>query len=74
MSEYLVTFKATIPTWFGLSSQSRTEARVYSGKTAEEATKTAKLDLKEELRKEGIFDDDLEDRGITVTIIDVKKI
>lgn len=74
MSEYLVTFKATIPTWFGFSSQSRDEAKVFEGKTAQEATAKAEAYCKDELSKAGISEYDLKEHGISVSIVDVKKI
>lgn len=69
MSEYKVTFKATIPGLF--SDKTATEVKIYEGATGEEAISKAKAHLKEELSREGI---DPEDDGFSVEITDIQRL
>lgn len=69
MSEYKVTFRATVPGFF--SNKTMTEVKVYEAKNGQDAIDQGKAHLKSELAEEGL---DPELDGFRVEIVDVQKL
>lgn len=74
MNEYLVKAKLKSPTLFGLLSTESEQCEVYQADSAQDAINKARAEIRKALLRHGITDDDLEELGVSISIVGVEKI